>query len=108
MVVIPSVSEFDYHFYILQKLYTRKVAYELAFNLTGKKFKNWTARKERKCNCLQLVDIGVYNSCKHFCKYCYANFDEKEVNSNYINHNPNSTLLIGELKDTDVIKERIK
>ena len=84
------------------------ISHELAFKLTGKKYKNWTARKEKKCNCVQLVDIGVYNSCKHFCKYCYANYDEKEVNNNFSKHNPNSSLLIGELKSDDIIKERIK
>lgn len=84
------------------------ISHELAFKLTGKKYKNWTARKEKKCNCVELVDIGVYNSCKHFCKYCYANYDEKEVNNNFSNHNPNSSLLIGELKSNDIIKERIK
>ena len=83
------------------------ISHELAFKLTGKKYKNWTARKEKKCNCVELVDIGVYNSCKHFCKYCYANYDEKEVNNNFSNHNPNSSLLIGELKSDDIIKERI-
>lgn len=84
------------------------ISHELAFKLTGKKYKNWVARKEKKCNCVELVDIGVYNSCKHFCKYCYANYDEKEVNNNFNNHNPNSSLLIGQLKSDDIIKERIR
>lgn len=84
------------------------ISHQLAYKLTGKTYKNWTARKEQKCNCVQMVDIGVYNSCKHFCKYCYANFDERQVNNNFINHNSNSSLLIGELQADDVIKERIK
>ena len=84
------------------------LSHELAFKLTGKTYKNWTARKEQKCNCVQMVDIGVYNSCKHFCKYCYANFDERQVNNNYINHNKNSSLLIGNLNNGDIIKERVK
>ena len=82
------------------------LSHELAYKLTGKSYKSWTARKERKCNCVQMVDIGVYNSCKHFCKYCYANYNEKEVINNYKNHNPNSSLLIGELESDDIIKVR--
>ena len=79
---------------------------ELAFKLTGKTFKKWKARKNVPCECIEMVDVGVYNSCKHFCKYCYANFDEKKVKENYSNHNPNSSLLIGELKEDDIIKIR--
>jgi len=79
---------------------------KLAFKMTGKKYPRWNARKEKKCECVQMVDIGVYNSCKHFCKYCYANFDENKVISNFNNHNPNSSLLIGELEKDDIIKER--
>ena len=82
------------------------LSHELAYKLTGKSYKSWTARKERKCNCVQMVDIGVYNSCKHFCKYCYANYNEKEVINNYKNHNSNSSLLIGELENDDIIKVR--
>lgn len=82
------------------------LSHELAYKLTGKSYKSWTARKERKCNCVQMVDIGVYNSCKHFCKYCYANYNEKEVINNYKNHNPNSSLLIRELESDDIIKVR--
>lgn len=82
------------------------LSHELAYILTGKKYKKWKARKGNKCNCVEMADIGVYNSCKHFCKYCYANYDEKQVDNNYKNHNPNSSLLIGEIEDDDIIKIR--
>lgn len=82
------------------------LSHELAYKLTGKKYKSWKARKERKCNCVEMVDIGVYNSCKHFCKYCYANYDEKVVNNNFKNHDVNSSLLIGNLEKDDIIKIR--
>ena len=79
---------------------------ELAFKLTGKKYKKWNARKNVPCECVEMVDVGVYNSCKHFCKYCYANFDEKQVKDNFSKHNPKSSLLVGELNEDDIIKIR--
>lgn len=82
------------------------ISREFAYSLTGKKYKIQTIRKERKCHCIQTVDIGVYNTCKHFCKYCYANFDELQVSNNVLKHNPKSSLLIGELKSDDIIKIR--
>lgn len=83
------------------------MSHTLAFRLTGKtNFKLWKARKDKKCNCVEMVDIGVYNSCKHFCKYCYANYDEDKVNNNYFHHDPKSSLLIGYLEPNDVIKIR--
>lgn len=82
---------------------------EIAFKLTGKIYKEeWKARKGKKCHCVTMVDIGVYNSCNHMCKYCYANFDEKKVSINMKNHDPNSSLLIGNINSDDIIKERIK
>lgn len=84
------------------------LSHELAFQLTGKTYKNWVARKLRKCNCVQMVDIGVYNSCKHFCKYCYANFEERKVEANYKKHNPHASLLVGKLEEDDIIKIRKK
>lgn len=85
------------------------LSHEMAFKLTGKaNFKSWTARKEKKCKCVAMVDVGEYNSCKHFCKYCYANFDEKQVASKFLKHDPSSSLLIGEVTDDDVIKRRFK
>ncbi len=82
------------------------LSHELAYILTGKKYPNWKARKEHKCNCVQMVDIGAYNTCNHLCKYCYANYDEKQVQNNILKHNPNSSLLIGNIAKDDIIKVR--
>lgn len=80
---------------------------ELASRLTGEtKFKKSKIRKGNLCNCVEMVDIGYYNSCKHFCKYCYANYSENDVISNYQKHNVNSSLLVGELEKDDIIKVR--
>lgn len=80
---------------------------ELAKKLTGKeKFKKWKARTGGKCNCVEMVDIGVYNTCSHFCKYCYANYDEKKVKENIKKHDKTSSLIIGNLEPDDIIKVR--
>lgn len=84
------------------------LSHELAYILTGKKFKSSNVRKEKKCECVQMVDIGDYNSCMHMCKYCYANYDEKMVSSNFKRHDDNSSLLIGTIQSDDVIKVRKK
>ena len=58
----------------------------------------------KHCACLPTNDIGAYNSCPHLCKYCYANYDARLVEKNFSLHNPQSTFLIGQAKDGDVIK----
>ena len=79
------------------------ISRDLAYKLTKKKYKKW---KVRDCQCVEMVDIGVYNSCGHFCKYCYANYDEKKVCAHFKKHNKNSSLLIGDLEEEDIIKVR--
>lgn len=79
---------------------------EFVKKLTGKTSKKWNARNNKNCNCAQMVDIGVYNSCFHFCKYCYANYDEEQVKENRHQHDDSSSLLVGHLHDDDIIKER--
>ena len=76
-----------------------------AFERTGKLFKEW---KARDCHCVNMVDVGAYNSCLHGCKYCYANFDSKQIVSNYKMHDVNSSLLIGHLNLDDQVKIRRK
>lgn len=76
-----------------------------AFLLTGKALGKW---KARDCGCVEMADIGEYCSCPHFCKYCYANFDESLVAEKMRAHDPNSSLLTGYLSSDDVIKVRTK
>jgi hypothetical protein len=47
------------------------------------------------CNCLLGQDIGIYNSCGHLCKYCYANADKQTVLANMRRHSDSSPFLIG-------------
>lgn len=81
---------------------------KMAFEITGKDYKIGTIRKNKNCNCVEMVDIGYYNSCPHMCAYCYANFNEKEVKTNHLNHDKTSSLLIGKIEDRDIIKRRYK
>lgn len=81
------------------------ISIKYAFERTGKFFKEW---KARDCHCVNMVDVGAYNSCLHGCKYCYANFDSKKIVSNYKMHDVNSSLLIGHLNLDDQVKIRRK
>ncbi len=66
--------------------------------------KKMEARKAY-CSCLISNDIGMYNSCPHFCRYCYANGDKSLIINNYKNHDVNSPLLIGHVEKDDIIKD---
>ena len=39
--------------------------------------------QQKNCGCIKSTDIGHYDTCKHFCRYCYANESEKIVNDNF-------------------------
>ena len=86
----------------LSKSYAINLMNELGKSV---KFKKQSNRKNSYCECVEMVDIGAYNCCLSKCKYCYANFDEKTVNCNYLLHDEDP-LLIGHLNEDDVIKER--
>lgn len=68
---------------------------------------NMPKRKGQRaeCACFFGNDIGAYDTCRHFCKYCYANADKAAVIRNIKQHNPNSPFLIGTHQIGDKIME---
>jgi hypothetical protein len=57
------------------------------------------------CACYLACDIGAYDTCRHLCRYCYANTDPARVLAQSRRHDPDSPFLIGSYEKGDIIHD---
>ena len=76
--------------------------------IIGFELKSKPDKQRADCQCIECADIGQYNTCKHGCRYCYANFSPERVKAAVQAHDDKSPLLTGTLSPTCEIKEYAK
>ena len=50
--------------------------------------------QRKACGCMVSKDIGMYDTCRHFCVYCYANSGKESVLKNALRHSDEGESLI--------------
>lgn len=80
---------------------------DLISKLTGYELNVKKDNTQREsCGCVKSVDIGQYNTCKHHCLYCYANYSFNKAETNYNSHDQLNALLSGNIRKDAKITTR--
>ena len=77
-------------------------------SITGFRIKAKPDKQRKDCMCIECADIGLYNTCLHGCRYCYANYNSNRVEKALAEHDDNSPLLTGTLGSESVITNYTK
>ena len=59
-----------------------------------------------ECGCMASVEVGTYNTCRHGCVYCYANYSPEAVRRACAAYDPDSPILCGNIGRDDVVTDR--
>jgi DNA repair photolyase len=59
---------------------------QLEMFATSKKVDLKDKGQRKACGCISSKDIGMYDTCPHFCVYCYANTSRNKVNHHIARH----------------------
>ena len=64
------------------------------------------AGQRKECGCVESIDIGVYDTCTHGCRYCYAVNSQESAKKKRQRHDPESPLLVGQLQGDEIITDK--